>query len=98
MTAKFPFNDLQSFKDYVVFVRMCAPDRFPLREGVQPDSQWTVELAFQGLREGLAFATKETKRDDLTKTLKLVDDAYEHYQAGKLREGFAELQQLRKLL
>lgn len=38
MAAKFPFNDLHSFKDYVGFVRMCAPELFPYREG-RPDVQ-----------------------------------------------------------
>jgi hypothetical protein len=34
--ADFPFSDLHSFKDYIGFVQLCAPDRFPRREGIPP--------------------------------------------------------------
>jgi hypothetical protein len=50
MAAAFPFSDLHSFKDYVGFVKLCAPDSFLVREGVGPSDQWTLELAFEGLR------------------------------------------------
>jgi hypothetical protein len=59
MMTNFPFNGLHSFKDYVVFVRMCAPDQFPAREGVPGEDQWTLDLAFHGLREGLALVVRE---------------------------------------
>ena len=57
--GKFPFSDLHSFKDYVGFVKLCAPDMFPLREGVQLEDQWTLDLAFEGLRHGIDLAILE---------------------------------------
>ena len=45
--AKFPFTDLHSFKDYVGFVQLCAPNRFPRRDGVSAEEQWTLDLAFE---------------------------------------------------
>ena len=57
--TNFPFNDLHSFKDFVVFVQMRAPNNFPLREGVPSEDQWTLDLAFRGLRDGLALAVAE---------------------------------------
>ena len=59
MAAAFPFSDLHSFKDYVGFVKLCAPDDFPSREGVGPADQWTLDLAFGGLRLGLKMAAEE---------------------------------------
>ena len=53
--ATFPFSDLHSFKDFVFVVRMCAPDHFPAREGLCADDQWSLDLAFKGLREGLTY-------------------------------------------
>lgn len=97
--AKFPFNDLHSFKDYVVFVRMCAPDRFPTREGVQPEDQWTLDLAFQGLRTGLSRAVAEKgPRAEFDEFSKLVEDAYIHYKAGRIKDGFMVLEQANKTL
>ena len=36
MAAMFPFTDLHSFKDYVVFVQTYASTKYPVREGVGP--------------------------------------------------------------
>jgi hypothetical protein len=95
--TKFPFNDLHSFKDYVVFVRMCAPDQFPPREGVS--EQWTLDLAFRGLREGLSQAVKEKgERKEFENFSSLVDQAYDHYRAGSRRDGFLCLDLAHKTL
>ena len=97
--ANFPFNDLHSFKDYVVFVRMCAPDLFPIREGVGPEFQWSLDLAFEGLREGLTLAEKEKGdkvRFDYWK--RLVEQAYAEYRIGRRREGFSKLEELNRFL
>src|ERR1700679_448298 len=32
--TSFPFNDLHSFKDFVVFAQICSPDEYPQRDGV----------------------------------------------------------------
>jgi hypothetical protein len=97
--AKFPFTDLHSFKDYVAFVRLCAPDEFPEREGLAPDERWTLDLAFDGLRYGLDLTAKE-KGDlpVLTRCRGMVEEAYEHYRAGRMREGFFKLQEMEKNL
>ena len=97
--TKFPFNDLHSFKDFVVFVRMCAPERFPPREGVPAEDQWTLDLAFQGLRAGLSVAIAEKgPRAEFDEFSKLVDGAYIHYKAGQVKEGFMALEQANKTL
>jgi hypothetical protein len=61
--AQFPFNDLHSFKDYVGFIRLCAPDLFPAREGLAPAEQWSLDLAFDNLRQGMDLAEKEQGKD-----------------------------------
>jgi hypothetical protein len=97
--TSFPFNDLHSFKDYIVFVRMCAPDKFPPREGLSADYQWTLELAFQGLREGLDLAVREKgSRSEFSECSKLIERAYDHYKAGERREGFFALDEAHRLL
>ena len=97
--AKFPFSDLHSFKDYVGFARICATDLFPVREGVGPEYQWTLDLAFRGLREGLALAIEEKgDKPVFHECERLVDDAYSEYRAGNKREGFFKLDEVSKLL
>ena len=97
--AKFGFTDLHSFKDYVGFVKLCSPNRFPHREGVPADEQWSLNLAFDGLRLGLDMAAREKgKRIEFVDSRLLVEEAYEAYNAGDVRSGFAKLDQVQKLL
>ena len=99
MAAQFPFNDLHSFKDYVGFVRMCAPELFPAREGVGPEDQWTTKLAFRGLRYGLAMAVEEKgPKPAFFRCAELVDKAEGLYQVGDLRGGFSCLSEVKLLL
>jgi hypothetical protein len=99
MAAHFGFTDLHSFKDYVVFVQTCLPDRFHPREGVGPDDQWTLDLAFEGLRLRLRMSVEEKgERDEFKRGESLIEDAYICYRDGKIREGFFKLEELQKLL
>jgi len=99
MAAAFPFTDLHSFKDYIVFVQTYLPDRFRPREGVGPADQWTLDLAFDGLRLGLSMATEENgERDEFTQGKSFVEDSYAAYRDGRVRDGFLKLEELQKLL
>ena len=97
--APFPFTDLHSFKDFAVFVQTYLPDKFHPREGVHMDDQWTLDLAFQGLRLGLRMASKEKgMRPEFTAAESRVEEAYANYRDGRTREGFFKLAEVQKLL
>lgn len=97
--ASFPFNDFHSFKDFVVFVKICSATRFPQREGALAKTPWTLDLAFEGLRLGLSMAVRENgARQEFAESGRLVDEAYEAYKAGDVRSGFNKLEQVQKLL
>ena len=99
MAATFPFSDLHSFKDFVGFVKLCAPDEFPRREGVGPADQWTLDLAFEGLRLGLRMAIEEKgDREEFGLSKAMIEDAYAVYRDGRMRDGFFKLEELQKLL
>ena len=99
MARNFGFSDLHSFKDYVGFVKLCAPDRFPVEDWAGPDDQMTLDLAFEGLRLGLAMASEEKgQRVEFTQGKALVEEAYSAYKEGRVRDGFFKLAQLQKLL
>jgi hypothetical protein len=99
MTAHFAFSDLHSFKDYVGFVKLCAPDKFPVEEWASPAEQLTLDLAFEGLRLGLRMAVEEKgEREEFTKGKVLVDHAYAAYRDGRVRDGFFKLEDLEKVL
>jgi hypothetical protein len=99
MARHFGFSDLHSFKDYVVFVQSYLPDEFPPRDCAGPDEQWTLDLAFDGLRLGLRMAVEEKgERDEFTQGESLVEEAYAAYRDGRKRDGFFKLEELQTLL
>lgn len=90
--AKFPFNDLHSFKDYVGFVRMCAPEDFPEREGCDEGDQWSLHLAFRGLRDGLYYiSTNQPLFDECSS---LIEKSYQSYLSGDSNAGFTFLDEM----
>jgi hypothetical protein len=99
MMAKFPFNDLHSFKDYVGFVKLCAPDMFPEREGLAQEDQWTLGLAFEGLRDGMKLAIAEKgDRPVFRECCVLIEDAKSAYLLNNIREGYLKLDGVSNLL
>ncbi|MFT3961628.1 hypothetical protein [Propionivibrio sp.] len=94
--AKFPFSDLHSFKDYVGFVGMCAPDQFPAREGVDPEYQWSLDLAFKGLYEGLSYINR--KKVVYEACTVLFNEAYELYKNGDSQGGYFKVNEVQKLI
>lgn len=97
--VKFPFYDLSSFRDFIVFAQTYLPDNFHPREGARPDEQWTLDLAFEGLRTGLTQErARRPKVQALIEAEALVEEAYAHYLGGRDGEGFRKLEQLQSLL
>ena len=97
--AKFPFSDLHSFKDFVGFVKLCAPDMFPEREGLGQEDQWTLDLAFEGLRNGIKLAVAEKgDRPEFEECKVLIEDAKSAYLLDRRKEAYLKLDAVSKLL
>jgi len=97
--ASFPFSDLHSFKDYVGFVKICAPDLFPDREGVSASDQWSLDLAFEGLNLGLELAAHEgAKVSALAECRELFTTAYTQYVSGNKKDGFEAMAAAQRIL
>jgi len=97
--AKFPFSDLHSFKDYVGFVKLCALDMFPEREGLGPEDQWTLNLAFDGLRSGMELAiTEKGDRPAFEECKVLIEDAKSAYLMQNIKGGYLKLDAVSKIL
>ena len=75
------------------------PDRFPPLEGAGPNEQWSMDLAFRGLQEGLRLAVEEQRpKPVILECERLVGEACDEYRAGRAREGFFKLEEVRTLL
>jgi hypothetical protein len=94
--SSFSFDDLHAFKDFIVFVGMCAPDS-PRREGVPDAEQWNLDLAFEGLSAGLAMARKQrASASVILECQTLFRQALEHYRSGRKRDGFEAMEKARR--
>jgi hypothetical protein len=97
--ARFPFNDLHSFKDYVGFVKLCAPDMFPEREGLGQEDQWTLDLAFEGLRDGMNLAIAEKgNRTTFEECKSLIEEAKLSYLSEDIKGGYLKLDKVYHIL
>ncbi|WP_454886831.1 hypothetical protein [Sphingomonas oryzagri] len=99
MTAKLPFTDLHSFKDFVVYAQTYLPDRFPSRVSAPPEDQWSIDTAFSALRHGVRQAREgKGALTELGECSAFLDEAEASYRAGDRRAGFVYLENVRKFL
>ncbi len=97
--AHFGFTDLHSFKDFVAFVRLCAPSDFPVEDYLKPDEQMNLDRAFDGLRYGLKLTAEEKGDLPVLATCRaLVEEAYALYRDDRMRDGYFKVQEMEKLL
>ena len=97
--AHFGFHDFHSFKDYVGFVKLCAPDEFPREEGVGESDRWTLDSAYDGLLHGLRIAASEGVGDSIiTECRSLFGTAFKCYRVGDIRGGFVAMEAAQRIL
>ena len=97
--SEWHFHDLHAFKDFLGFVMLCSPNLYPPREGAGPDEQWTLDLAFEGLRHGMEIAENETGNlASLGEGRFFIDEAYKEYKRGNVPEGYRALEKVEKIL
>jgi hypothetical protein len=93
------FHDLHSFKDFVVIVSVCAPDKFIYEDWREPDNQLNLDRAFAGLRYGLELAAREKGESALlARCRELVEQSYVEYRARRDHAGQLKLEEVEKLL
>jgi hypothetical protein len=90
-------SDVNSFYDFIGYVVLCAPDRFPVEDYLSSDQQMNLEKAFVELRKGvdLVVTAPDEKRNEL---LQLVDKSLAAYESGDDVKGAHLLQDLEGLV
>jgi hypothetical protein len=76
-------RDIDSFYNFIGYVVLRAPNRFPVEDYLAADEQMTLDRAFVELRKGLAMVDPEVadaqKREKLAS---LLDASLAAYRAG----------------
>ncbi|HWU85017.1 MAG TPA: hypothetical protein VN028_06755, partial [Rhodocyclaceae bacterium] len=92
-------KDVDSLYDFIGYVVLCAPDRFPIRDYLSADEQMNLEKAFNELRHGLSFIDIEVADEAKRKRLDtLLDQALVAYREGDERGGAHLMQDFQDLI
>ena len=81
-------RDIDALYDFIGYVVVSAPDRFPKEDYLSDHEQMNLERAFAELRHGIALVESDFPGADRTRGLsKLLDDAYSSYLRGDEVKG-----------
>jgi hypothetical protein len=90
---------LASLHDFIGFIVLRAPDRFPKEDFLSDDDQLTLDRAFDELRTGLEFVETSDRdphfHDRLNATL---DESLAAYRAGERKKGAHLLQDFQDMI
>ena len=92
-------RDIDSLYNFIGYVLIYAPDRFPKRDFRPPDQQINLDRAFDELRAGTRFIDPEVADEAKQKTLaSLLDQSLEAYRKGDEVKGAHLLQDFQDLI
>jgi len=92
-------KDIDSLYNFIGYVVLTAPDRFPRRDYLREDEQMTLEKAFAELRHGIDLV--KARSPDLPNVDKLtgvLEDALALYLAGEEARGAHRLNELEAMI
>lgn len=92
-------KDIDSLYNFVGYVVLPAPDRFPRRDYLREDEQMTLEKAFEELRRGIDLVNSQSP--DLPNADKLsgvLEDALALYRSGEDIRGAHRLNDLEAMI
>lgn len=92
-------KDIDSLFDFIGYVVLYAPDRFPVEDYLAPGEQMTLAMAFDELRHGLSLVDPEVANEDkLRKLTSMLDESLAAYRSGDDVKGAHLLQDFEGLI
>lgn len=92
-------RDINSLYDFIGYVVLRAPDRFPVEDYLPADQQMNLDRAFDELRRGLGLVEPEVANDEKRKGLQqLLDESLNAYRMGDDMKGAHLLQDFEALI
>ena len=92
-------RDIDSLYDFIGYVVLSAPDRFPKEDYLAEHEQMTLEKAFQELRKGIVLVEHDSPGADEKRGLSVVlDEALASYKKGDEVRGAHRLQDFQNLI
>lgn len=92
-------KDIDSLYNFIGYVVLRAPDRFPAEDYLPAEQQMTLERAFAELRQGAKLVKADAPDlPDVDKLETALDDALALYQRGDDVEGAHRLQDFEAMI
>lgn len=92
-------KDIDSLYNFLGYVVLRAPNRFPAEDYLPADEQMTLDKAFAELKNGLSFVDPDVVDSEKQRILRsLLEKSYLAYQAGEDIKGAHLLQDLEGLI
>ena len=92
-------RDIDSLYDFIGYVVLSAPNRFPQEDYLGPEEQMTLERAFEELRYGVRLVEKDFPGSDAKRGLSLlIERSLESYRSGDAKAGAQTLQDFQDLV
>lgn len=92
-------DSIDALYNLIGFVRLTAPDRFPVRDFLPPDQQWTLERAFAELHRGLQYVDPQVADENKLKRLReLLDASLQAYKRADRAAGIERLFEFESLI
>ncbi len=92
-------RDIDSLYDFIGYVVLSAPDRFPKEDYLADHEQMNLEKAFHELRKGIVLVEQDFPGADKQRGLSAVlDEALASYEKGDEVRGAHRLQDFQNLI
>ncbi len=92
-------KDVDSLYDFIGYVVLRAPDRFPVEDFLQADDQMNLERAFAELRRGLdLLGSDDAASGRMAERTALLEASLEAYRLNDVRKGAHLLQDFEALI
>ncbi len=92
-------SSYKRFVDFLSYMVLCAPDKFPKEDFLRDDEQMTLEKAFDEVDRGMQFVAQEVSDESLVQQVRgYVDAAREAYKRGEDVKGAHLLQDVQDAL
>ncbi len=97
--AAYWVRDIDGLCDFIGYVVVYAPNRFPKQDYLADHEQMTLEKAFRELKKGVLLVERESPGADKQRGLTTVlDDALASYRKGDEVRGAHRLQDFQNLI
>ena len=85
-------NSRYQLKNFIAYVLLYSPDRYPVRDFVPTDEQMTLDVAFDILVDSLQYVQNSFDNEGMADLRKRLDDIRQLYKAGEKIKAAHQLQ------